>query len=182
MSSRSLTNGHQSEIELQAKLEATHHFSDQLQQFPANRDIVSRLEEDISKLALAALAASNKPSRGTIIADGGLEWHKSIDLFENTFVCHRSTVKGIEYAVIEHFASDTNEIWVRGRSPVDILKTFAQDQRRGLEVWTEDMTIQLRKFLVEKYPGQDLSRVADVFMRQFRYGNTPHNHRRDIAV
>jgi hypothetical protein len=41
------------------------------------------------------------------------------------------------------------------------------DERKALQIWTEDMTAQVREFLTEKYPGQDMSRVADSFVHKF---------------
>jgi hypothetical protein len=43
------------------------------------------------------------------------------------------------------------------------LKSFTHEQRQALQVWTEDMSAQLKEFLAEKFPGQDLSRVAEAF-------------------
>ena len=75
---------------------------------------------------------------------------------ENICLCHRPITGGAEYAVVEHFpARGTNEIWNRGWNAVEVLKAFAQEQRQALQVWTEDMTAQVKEFLAEKYPGQD---------------------------
>ena len=69
---------------------------------------------------------------------------------------------------MEHFlARGTNEIWNRGGDAGKVLKTFTQEQRQALQVWTEDMAAQVREFLTEKFPGQDLSRVTDSFMLRF---------------
>jgi len=35
-----------------------------------------------------------------------------------------------------------------------------------LQVWTEAMTAQVKEFLSEKFPGQDLSRVVDAFIHK----------------
>jgi hypothetical protein len=98
------------------------------------------------------------------VTDGGSQWHNSVGLFDNIFVCHRQTIAGPEYAVVERFPTGTNEIWNRGCNAVDVLKAFTHDQRQALYIWTEDMTAQLKEFLAEKYPGQDMSRVADAFV------------------
>jgi hypothetical protein len=49
------------------------------------------------------------------------------------------------------------------------LKVFTQEQRQALQVWTEDMTAQVQEFLAEKFPGHDLSLVADGFMHRFTH-------------
>ena len=84
---------------------------------------------------------------------------------ENMFLCHRHIMGGAEYAVVEHFPTrGTNEIWNRGGNAVEVLRMFAQEQRQALLVWTEDMSAQVKEFLAEKFPGQDMSRVADAFV------------------
>jgi len=69
--------------------------------------------------------------------------------------------------VVEHFpARGTNEIWNRGWNAGEVVKQFTQQQRQALLLWTEDMTAQVREFLSEKFPGQNLSRVADAFIHK----------------
>src|SRR5437868_2391055 len=113
------------EIEDRAHGEAVQHFAEQLKQFPASRDAVKRLERDIAKIALAILGASRRPLEANpIVTDDGAKWDNSVGLFDNVFVCHRQTVNGPEYAVVERFPSGANEIWNRGRNAVDVLKAF----------------------------------------------------------
>ena len=115
-------------------------------------------------------ASKPTPKENIIQVDGDGQWHKSVDLMDNICLCHRPITGGAEYAVVEHFpARGTNEIWNRGWNAVEVLKAFAQEQRQALQVWTEDMTAQVKEFLVEKYPGQDMSRVADAVMRRFTH-------------
>lgn len=158
------------EIEGQAHSEALRHFAARLKEFPHNRELVKRLEQDIAKIALAAMAVSSKPANGIpVVADDGSQWFKSLDLFENVFVCHRGTPIGLEYAVGEQLSSGTTEMWAKGRNVVEVLKTFTHDQRRALQAWTEEMAAQVREFLALQYPGEDLKRVADTLMWQFTH-------------
>jgi hypothetical protein len=114
---------------------------------------------------LAILADSRRPLEANpIVTDDGAQWRKGVELFDNVFVCYRQTTTGSEYAVVERFPSGTNEIWTKGRNAVDVLKAFIHDQRQALQIWREDMTAQVKEFLSEKYPGQDMSRVADAFV------------------
>jgi hypothetical protein len=167
------------EIEDQAQGEAVRHFAEQLKQFPASRDAVKRLEQDIAKIALAILAASRRPLEANlIVTDDGSQWHNGVGLFDNVFVCHRQTINGPEYAVVERFPSGTNEIWNRGRNAVDVLKAFTHDQRQALQIWTEDITAQVKEFLAEKYPGQDMSRVSESFLRQLTHAETQTHQQR----
>jgi hypothetical protein len=157
------------ETEDKAHVEAVRHFAEHLKQFPASRDTVKHLEREAAKTALAVLAVAQRAPQGSPIpTDDGAQWRKSVDLFDTIFVCHRSTDSGMEYAVVEHFPTNgRNEIWNRGRNAMEVLKAFTHDQRQGLQIWTEDMAAQVKEFLTEKYPGQDMSRVADSFMHKF---------------
>lgn len=155
------------ELEDKAHAEAVRHFAGHLQQFPASREAVARLERDVAKIALAANMAAAKPTGNLIQADDGAQWHKSVDLMDNIHLCHRPITGGAEYAVVEHFpARGTNEIWNRGWNAAEVLKSFTKAQRQALQVWTEDMTAQVKEFLTEKYPGQDMGRVADAFIHK----------------
>ena len=178
MSSRSF-NHRPTEIEDQVHAEAVRYFAEQLNQFPASRDAVKRLERDIAKISLAILAASQRPlDANPIVTDDGTQWRKGVELFDNVFVCYRQTVTGSEYAVVERFPSGINEIWIKGRNAVDVLKAFTKDQRQALQIWTEDMTAQLKEFLAEKYPGHDMSRVAESFLHRFTHAET-RNHQQN---
>ena len=157
------------ELEDKAHAEAVRHFAEHLKQFPASREAVERLERDADKIALAANRAATKPTpkENVIQADDGKQWHKSVDLMEDIHFCHRPISYGAEYAVVEHFpAHGTNEILNRGWNAGEVLKAFTQGLRQTLQVWTEDMTAQVKEFLSEKFPGQDLSRIADAFIHK----------------
>ncbi|PYJ63904.1 MAG: hypothetical protein DME24_00470 [Verrucomicrobia bacterium] len=169
MNDNPFNNRRPTEIEDQAHVETVRHFAEPLKQFPTSRDAVKHLERDVAKTALDVLAASQRPPQGNpLLADDGSQWHESIHLFDNIFVCHRPTANGTEYAVVEHFpANGRNEICSRGRNAVEVLKAFTHDQRQALQIWTDDMTAQVKEFLAEKYPGQDMSRVADSFIHKF---------------
>ncbi len=157
-------------LEGQAYAEATEHFAEHFKQFPASRLAVERLERDMAKIALAANMAASQPTGNIIQADDGEQWHKGVALMENIYLCHRPITGGAEYAVVEHFpAGDRNEIWNRGWNAIEVLRLFAQDQRRALRVWTENLATQVREFLAETYPGQDLSRAASSFMHHLTH-------------
>jgi len=157
------------ELEDKVHAEAARHFAEHLKQFPASREVVERLERDADKIALAANRAAAKPTpkENVIQADDGKQWHKNVDLMENIHFCHRPISYGAEYAVVEHFpARGTNEILNRGWNATEVLKAFTHGLRQTLQVWTEDVSAQVREFLSEKFPGQDLSRVADAFIHK----------------
>ena len=167
------------ELEDKAHAEAVRHFSEHLKQFPASREAVERLERDADKIALAANRAAAKPTpkENIIQADDGAQWHKSVDLMENIHFCHRPVSYGAEYAVVEHFPTrGTHEIWNRGWNAGEVLKAFTQGQRQALQVWTDDLTAQVQEFLSEKFPGQDLSRVADAFIHKCTTQSVSQKH------
>ena len=178
-------------LEEQACTEATEHFAEHLKQFRVSHLAVERLERDMAKIALAAnMAATKTPPGNPIATDDGKQWHKAVDLMENIYLCHRPVTGGAEYAVVEHFpANNRNEIWNRGWNAVEVLRVFAQEQRRALQVWSEDFATQLREFLAETYPGQNMSRVAASFMHRLTHANSQQpaqtldpNHSRSIRI
>ncbi len=178
-------------LEGQAYTEAEEHFAEHLKQFPASRLAVERLEQDMAKIALAAnTAASKTPAANPIATDDGKQWFRDVDLMDNIYFCHRPITGGAEYAVVEHFpAGDRNEIWNRGWNVVEVLKTFVQEQRQALQVWTEDLASQVREFLAETYPGQDMSRATSNFMHQITHAVSERatraldqNHIRSIRI
>jgi hypothetical protein len=188
---RSRFDDHQpTALEEQAHAEARRHFAEHLKQFPATREAVERLERDMAKIALAANMAASQPAGNVIQADDGEQWHNGVALMENIYLCHRPVTGGVEFAVVEHFpARGRNEIWNRGRNAVEVLRTFAREQRQALQAWTEDMTAQVKEFLTEKYPGQDMNRVADSFMHRFTHAVSVQsiqfhepNHSRGVRI
>jgi len=157
-------------LEEQAHAEARTHFADHLKQFPASQAAVKKLEQNLATLASEmnmATAPSSSPD-AVIQADDG-EWHKSTGLFDNIVACHRRTAAGVEYAVVEQFPSGTNEVWAKGYNAIEVLRAFTTEDRHALQTWTEDMAAQVNEYLAEKYPGQDMSRVADGLMRRFTH-------------
>jgi hypothetical protein len=67
--------------------------------------------------------------------------------------------------MVEHFPKrGANEVLNRGGNMGEVLKRFTQAQRQVLQLWTEDMTAQVKEFLAERFPVQEMSRVADAFI------------------
>ncbi len=183
-----------SDVEEKAHAETTRHFAEHLKQFAASQDAVKQLERNAAKTALAVSSVASHPTAqgNPILADDGTQWHKGDDLFDNIFVFCRSSATGAEYAVVEHFpANSRNAIWTTGRNAEEEIRAFARQERQALKTWTDDMAAQVREFLAEKYPGQDMSRVADGFMRRLCQPISPHQkidssqqqkHKRGIGV
>lgn len=176
-------------LEEQAYTEIRQQFAEHLSQFPASRAAIDQFERDISRLALAInmTTARTSPSRVRIQTDDGASWSKSVDLMDNCSACYRPTRTGIEFGVIEQLPSGDHEILVQGRNAVDVLKTFVQEQRKALQLWTEDLSAHVSQFLAEKHPGYDMTRVADTVMRQLsqsvpHYREQSQNRSRGIRI
>lgn len=92
--------------------------------------------------------------------------------------------------MVEHFQKHhTNEIWNRGWNAAEVLRSFAQEQQQALQIWRVDMQAQVKEFLAEKYPGQNMSRVAEGLMSRFNgavsqtYAQTyEQNHSRGVRI
>ena len=159
-------------LEEQAYAEARQHFAEHLKQFPASRAAIGHLEKNLTTMALAVNMTTSRtaPSKTCIQTNDGASWYKSLDLMENVCACYRSTTAGPEFAVVEQLPSgDAQEVVTRGRNAVNVLQAFAREQQHALQIWTEDVAAQVREHLAEKYPGHDMSRVADGFMHRFTH-------------
>lgn len=176
-------------LEEQACLDAGFILAEYMKQFPVSREAVERIAGNIAKLALVANRAASKPAENVIQTDDGASWHKDVDLMDNVFLCHRQITGGTKYAVVEHFpANGTDEIWNQGWNAVQVLRVFVQEQRRALEFGMQDVTTQVKEFLAEKYPSQDMGRVVDRVLHRFKhatlqtYAQTYEQNRRLVLV
>jgi hypothetical protein len=153
-------------LEDRAYAEASQHFVGHLNQFPASQDAVKNLERNLAGTALAVSTVAAKPSpQGSPTQTGdGVQWHRGIDLFDNLRMNYRPTLYAAEFAVMEQFPNGQHEIWNRGYNALDVLRAFAREQRQALQTWSDDLKAQVVEFLAEKYPGEDMSRVADAFV------------------
>ena len=167
IASNPLDNCQAKTLEEQASNEAECLFAEHLKLFPVSHEAVEQLERNLLRLAVAAKMAASKPAENLIQVDADVVWYRDVDLMDNIYLCHRPMGGGMEYAVVEHFFEcGTNEIWNRGWDPVQVLKTFANEQRQALDLGTEDMVANITEFLAEKYSGQDLSYLSDRFRHQ----------------
>jgi hypothetical protein len=166
MNNHPFANRRPTPLEDRAYAEARQHFIEHLNQFPASHDAVNILERNLVSTALAVSTAAAKPSpQGIPIQTGdGVQWCRGIDLFDKLGMNYRPTLYAAEFAVMEQFPNGQHEIWNRGYSAVDVLRAFASEQRQTLQTWSDDLKAQVTEFLAEKYPGEDMSRVADAFV------------------
>ena len=172
--SNQLDNCLDSTLAEQAYTEAEYIFVEYLKQSPVSRKAVERIERNIVKLALAANRAALKPVENDVQADDGAAWHRGVDLMDNIFLCHREIIGGTKFAVVEYFpAHDTNEIWNEGPDATQVLRVFVNEQRRALEFAMRDVATRVKDFLAEKYSGQEMSRMAESFLRRFSQAGSP---------
>ena len=105
----------------------------------------------------------------------GIQWNGGIALLDNISLCHRRTEQGIEFGIVQRCPfNGINEIVKRGNKVTDVLRTFARELRQALQIWEEDVSAQVLENLAEKYPGQDMSRVAAGFVNRFSHPISPH--------
>jgi len=50
---------------------------------------------------------------------------------------------------------------------LELLRAFIANQREVLRLWIGDVAAQVNEKLAEKYPGEDLTRVADALVNRF---------------
>ena len=150
-----------------AYTEARQHLAEHLNQFKAECESLQNLERNLPMLGNEAFKAALLRTPGPIIqTDDGTEWRQDVELMKNVSVCHRRTAAGLEFAVVESLplkSGEMKEAFNTGHSVREVLQTFARDQRQVLRVWKDDLTAQVREYLAEKYPHQDMALVAESF-------------------
>src|SRR6266404_6243313 len=127
-------------MEEQADAEIRQHFAKHLNQFPATQGEIRRLEQELSRRALAVNLTTSRtaPSRTRIQTGDGIGWYTSIELMHNCWACYRPTGDGTEFAAVELLPSGgAPEVVAKGRSAVEVLQAFTRDQRQALKLWTE---------------------------------------------
>jgi urease gamma subunit len=153
-------------LQEQANIEAIQHFVEHLNQFKANCDALRSIECNLSTTANDALKSALLSPGRVIQTDDGTQWQHDLDLSSVTSVCHRRTVAGLEFAVVECLplkSGEIKEVLNSGHSVRDVLRAFTHDQRQVLNLWKEDVKAQVREHLDEKYPRQDMGIVVESF-------------------
>jgi len=153
-------------LEEQAYSEAKEKFAEHLTQFGLGRDAIHNLERNVVEVAHSVIeAASRRTGQGdALMTDDGLKWHRCVDLFDNICVCRRPTGAGLEFSVVERWGlkpCERCEVLVQGCDALELLRAFIVNQREVLRLWIGDVAAQITEKLGEKYPGQDLTRVAN---------------------
>ena len=83
-----------------------------------------------------------------------------------TAVCHRRTLEGLEFVVIESLplkSREMKDVLNSGHDASEVLQTFVRNQRQVLNLWKTDVTAQVMEHLDEKYPHQDMIIVVESF-------------------
>ena len=150
----------------QANAEAIVFFAEHLKQFKTDCENLHQLERNLPAMANEISKMILAPSSIVIQADDGAEWQHSVELMKNVFLCHRRAATGLEFAVVELLplkSGKRKEALNNGHHAQEVLQTFTRDQRLVLQLWKSDVVAQVRDFLAEKYPHQDMSIVAESF-------------------
>jgi hypothetical protein len=153
----------------QAAVEVKTAFAEHLNQFNASCDAVRDIEGNQSAIANEAFRSAllSRDQNKTIQTDDGTEWRYDLDLSKISSVCHRRVAGEIEFAVVESLllkpGTEIKDVLNRGDNVREVLQGFIRDQRQVLRLWKDDLNAQVKEHLAEKYPGQDMSLVADSF-------------------
>ncbi len=153
-------------LQEQANIEAMQHFAEHLNQFKANCDALRSIECNLSTTANDVFKTALLSPGHVIQTDDGAQWQHSADLSNVTSVCHRRTAAGLEFAIVECLplkSGEMKEVLNSGHNFRDVLRAFTHDQRQVLNLWKEDVKVQVREHLDEKYPGQDMGIVVESF-------------------
>jgi len=151
----------------QANTEAMQHFAEHLKQFRANCDALHSIEGNLSVTANDASRAALQSSGRIIQTDDGTQWQHTVDLTGITSVCHRHTAAGLEFAIVECLplkSGEMKEVLNSGHDAREVLQAFTRDQRQVLNLWKDDVKVQVREHLDEKYPRQDMGIVLESFV------------------
>lgn len=153
-------------LEAQAHAEVGRQFAKHLSQLRPIQEAIRHIEENLSRMAYDLQFATSRtsPSRTRIQTDAGAPWYQAVEVMENCWACYRTTEAGIEFGLVESPGpGNAPDVLAEGRDPVEVLQTFARQQREALNLWTEDLTAQVNEFLAEKYPGREMSDVIERF-------------------
>ena len=60
-------------------------------------------------------------------------------------------------------SGEIKDVLNSGHHVREVLQMFARDQRQVLGVWKDDVTAQVREYVAEKYPHQDMALVVESF-------------------
>lgn len=88
-------------------------------------------------------------------------------------LCRRVCEHGLEYAVIDQSPVSSIHAKVNGRSevlrtgdnPRQVLRDFLRGERETLQLMVNDITANVRLVIAERFPKQDLRRVANEITR-----------------
>jgi hypothetical protein len=110
-------------------------------------------------------------------AGGRSAWEVCVSLMRldrnEVLLCKRICEHGLEYAVIDH--SPAASAYAKAFGPLDVLRTgdnprqvlreYLQGERETLQLMASDITANVRLLIAERFPKQDLRRVADEITR-----------------
>jgi hypothetical protein len=153
-------------LQEQAYNEASQQFAEHLKQFKANCDAIHHIESHLPAIANEAFRAALQSSGRVIQTDDGTQWQHAVDLTKITSICHRRTAADLEFAVVECLplkSGELKDVLNNGHDASEVLQTFARDQRQVLNLWKNDLTVQIREHLDEKYPHPNMSIVVESF-------------------
>jgi urease gamma subunit len=154
------------EQEEQVAAETNAVFAEQTNQFKAICNAIHNVENNLSAIGNNALKAALLSPGHVIQMDDGTEWQHGLDLSNITSICHRRTAAGLEFAVIECLplqSREMTEVLNSGQNVRDVLREFIHDQKQVLNLWKDDVKAQVKEYLDENYPHQNMNIVVESF-------------------
>lgn len=149
-----------------ANAEAMTVFAEHMNQFKGVCHALRDIERNLAAISQDALRAALHSSSRAIQTDDGTLWQHGVDLTSLTSVCHRRTVSGLEFAVVECLPLKSGEMksaLSSGHNMREVLQAYTHDQRQVLNLWQGDLKAQLGEHLAEKYPDQEMGIVVESF-------------------
>jgi hypothetical protein len=155
------------QLEETANAEAMTVFAELMNQFKTRCKGINNVEANLTTLGNTAFNAALQSSGRVVETYGGVKWQHGADLMENVCICHRRMEAGLQFAVVEFVpmkSGETKNLFMGSDGSVrELLKTFVRDERQLLGIWKNDIVEDVKEYLAEKYPDQDMSIVAGSF-------------------
>lgn len=135
--------------------------------------VANALVEVEKSFAQLVKAASVPPEAATeVVEAAGVEWEAIKPLLKvegsEMLWCRRHVEGAADYAIVERLdansplaqAQGTSSLQMTGLDASSLLRNFLHEQREALGLYANDIVADAHERLAEKYPGQDMDRVA----------------------
>ena len=147
------------------------HFLEHLVVLNSKQKHLTRIEQDVERLGVAAsmAATSSKPGKPAIIAVDSGRWYRAVELTDDAILCHRPGSIGAEYAILEGMpGGDVYQTSYTSWNSLEVLQNFILERKELLAMADRAFQSQIKGFLRATHPQGNASLLADEFR-----GRTP---------